>query len=138
MTENLFIVWKDEFSVGSQIIDAQHAGLIDLINRLYHGVQQSVSPKQQRDILQQLQEYAGTHFVDEENIMREHEFPGLAQHYEAHEVFTRRVRQFVLDAGTTQDISFEILTFLKEWLIKHILHMDHQYIPFITSSNEDG
>ena len=137
MSEITFIVWKDEFCVGSQILDAQHAGIINIINKLYNAMQHDLHSKQLNTILSDLIQYVDTHFFDEERIMRETDFPGLQSQLEAHSKYAQKVDGFKLQFQTTQgDLSFDVLNFLKNWWTNHILHMDRQYAPFITSEDD--
>ena len=137
MPEITFIVWKDEFSVGSQTLDAQHAGILDTINRLYNAMQHDLHPKQLNIILSDLIQYVEIHFFDEERIMRESDFPGFQSQLEAHRKYAQKVDGFKLQFQTTKgDLSFDVLKFLKNWWTNHILHMDRKYAPFITSEDE--
>ena len=133
MSESTFIVWKDEFSVGSQILDAQHAGIINIINKLYYAMMHDLHPKQLNTILSDLIQYVDTHFFDEERIMRDSDFPDYPSHLEVHRKYAQKVDVYKLQLQTMQgDLSFDILKFLKNWWTNHILNMDKQYAPFIT------
>jgi hemerythrin len=134
MSENIFIVWKNEFSVGSKVLNAQHRRLFDIINELYQAMQQDSSQNHLIEIIKMLSQYSATHFAYEEKIMREFNFPDLEEQQKAHQYFRKRVDAFNVQLKTIQgDLSLEVLTFLKDWLINHILHMDMEYGPFIKS-----
>ncbi len=136
MSALLYISWKEEFSVGARILDTQHQTLFDLINKLYGSMNSRNAQNTASSVINELNKYAQTHFKEEERIMRESNFPELSLHQEAHRSFIEEVTKFeIQDRSYHSDASYDILRFLKEWLINHILHMDRQYEPFIKSEN---
>lgn len=132
MPESVFIVWKDELSVSSPVLDNQHMRLFSIINNLHHAMQQGLQQRQMLEVIEMLRRYAVTHFVYEEKLLHQRGFPNIEQHRQAHHIFVQRVDAFELQLQTEQgDLSFEVLTFLRLWLINHILHMDMEYAPYL-------
>jgi hemerythrin-like metal-binding protein len=78
-------------------------------------------------VLTDLEHYTVTHFAAEEEFMRATEYPHLARHKEAHQVFILRIareRAEILDGG---HLTLDIVEFLRDWLVNHILVADKAY-----------
>jgi hemerythrin len=128
----LYISWTEEFSVGSGILDRQHQTLFDLINKLYMSMSSGNSQNTASSVISELNEYAQTHFKEEERIMRESSFPELSLQEKAHRLFIQEVTKLEIQTRSYySDVSYDVLKFLKEWLTNHILHMDRRYKPFM-------
>ena len=128
-----FAVWKDEYSLGNDVIDTQHKFLFQMLNELAEagpGDKESAA----YICLSRMEKYAQDHFRDEENFMRENNYPGLEQHIRAHEGFMVRVSDYQ-EAVFGGYVPFaDMLEFLKNWLVEHILVIDRQYMHHIRSS----
>lgn len=126
--------WKDEYSVNITAIDLQHKRLVNLINELFEAMQTGQGAAALGKVLDGLLNYARTHFTAEENLMREHGFPGLEAHVKLHQDFTARIGELhaqFKDGRMTSALG--ISTFLKDWLVKHILGTDKQYTAFLNA-----
>ena len=124
------LVWKDEYSVGVKELDKQHEKLLDLINRLYEE-----NPDKSLDDcfwhLNTMIKYAELHFTTEENLMEKYGYEGLEIQQNEHDSFTMKV--FALNEELAQekgDIYSDIIVFLKEWYVSHILGTDKEYMDF--------
>jgi hemerythrin-like metal-binding protein len=133
MAGSQFIVWKDEYEVGHAELDAHHRRLIEIINSLYEAAMAGASADQVDETVRQMDGYAAMHFRAEEAALHAARYPGLDGHRRAHEAYTRRLddlkRSFFLPSG---GLSQEILQFLKEWWLTHILRSDKEYAPFLS------
>ncbi|MBT3992111.1 MAG: hemerythrin family protein [Rhodospirillaceae bacterium] len=120
--------WKEEFSVGDAVFDADHQNLISLINRLSDA---NSSEDDIQWVLQQLEIYVQVHFSREEMAMKEADYPSLGEHKLEHDNFTTWLGNLKSTFGSEPDSAFHltetIAEFLNEWLTKHILHTDMQY-----------
>lgn len=127
MTPELF-TWSDDFSVGIQEVDEQHKMLVGLLNQLHEAIRDHHGSATSRQILDRLAEYTRTHFTLEESLMRVTNYPEFPSHKQQHEELISQIRalQEKLDSGTAT-ISFELLHFLKVWLMKHINETDKRF-----------
>lgn len=128
-----YLEWRDEFSVGYEPIDAQHKGLIALINELYGGFMSGDlnGPMVDR-LLDQLAHYTETHFEFEEKIFRQCGVPGIDDHAQQHQVMTTWVRGLSLSLSKTAEERPQLmLSLLCDWLVNHILKQDREAIPFL-------
>ncbi|WP_313952647.1 bacteriohemerythrin [Accumulibacter sp.] len=124
-----FMNWSRHFVTGIELVDAQHRGLVDLINQvapLLSG-DEGMAGNEARSLLDRLSEYAVTHFRDEEAIMREGNIDedDFAHHIRSHQGF---VEEVALMQGQLDDVGMyngrDLLRFLASWLTFHILIED--------------
>lgn len=126
------IVMTDDFLTGIDIIDEEHAMLFDLIARLMDIINnETMHDKFDSivDVFNELSGYAVKHFADEERYMESISYDGLPAQRAAHEAFVDRVGEIDLqslsDNEETQTEQLnDIVNFLADWLVSHILKMD--------------
>jgi hemerythrin-like metal-binding protein len=123
--------WNDQnLKMEIEGIDGQHKELVFILqqaNDLHYA-----SPARARaflpGIIKKLYWYSQFHFSYEEELMAKHDYPGLAEHRKLHSDFILRIQDFAreynLDKETLQD---EIVAFLKDWALQHILKEDTKY-----------
>ena len=122
--------WKDEYSVGIDEIDSQHKVLINCISTLEQSIADADEKRRWMAIhfaIVQLADYTRIHFSVEESLMRIIGFPATDAHIAEHRHFVsylRDVERKSISHDVTED---EIVTFLRGWLVKHILNDDKQY-----------
>lgn len=117
-----FLTWSDAHAVGVEVIDDQHRGLVDLVNRLGAQLKSGQARERLQETLQELVEATVIHFQTEEDLMRQHDIASLAAHREKHQQLLGDVSKF----GQDLDRRSMALTmrYLQEWLIRHIETMD--------------
>lgn len=128
------ITWTPALSVGVASMDGQHQRLIDLINELYRAMKVGQGSAMVGTVLEELVDYTITHFSQEERLMEQAGYAGLAAHREQHRVLTEQVE--ALRAKSREGrlgLSVEVLEFLKGWLIDHIEGTDKRYGPELSA-----
>jgi len=129
------LTWNDSFSVQVEELDNQHKRLINLINQLHDAMIEGKGRNILASILDELVDYTQTHFTAEEVMMKKCDFPGLAEHKKAHEELTQQVKDFQERYNKGQvSVSVELLNFLHDWLVNHVLSMDKRYAPYLAKS----
>ena len=131
------VQWSDDFSVGIPEVDQQHRGLIDLVNRAYAAVISHASSAEVAEVVHALEHYTVQHFADEEQYMIHARYPKFGAHKSVHDQFVERVaaEKERLLAGFPLDI--DIVHFLRDWLVNHILRMDKEFGLYERSLHED-
>ncbi len=126
--------WKEIYSVRVKEFDRQHKRLIDMINELHWAIKTGRGKAVVSYILTEMIDYATTHFEAEEKYMSGFEFPGYAQHKAEHNAFALKVLDFQkrYSRGSIT-LTFEVMNFLEEWLIKHIQGTDKKYGTFLNT-----
>jgi hemerythrin-like metal-binding protein len=117
--------WKNEYSINNKIIDEQHKKLVDLINQLHAAMSEGKGKDILGKILEELVSYTVFHFSSEEKFMKEHNYSGYSLHKIEHDKLTKQVVEFQdnYKAGKSM-VSQELLKFLKDWLVNHIIGSD--------------
>lgn len=119
--------WDESYSVGDAGLDEQHKGLIRLINRLDGGASVPV-------VLDELQVYVDEHFRDEERRLEAAGYPELAAHKLQHAAFEEWLeasRQACRSGEVVGLLRDSISTYLKTWLVNHILFSDKAYSAYL-------
>lgn len=120
--------WNESYSVRVQQLDAQHQRLFEIINTLADAMRSGKGDDVIREVVGKLAVYTRTHFLQEEVLMRQTVFPGLAVHQQQHAALMASVEKYksALDEDRHPD-SVEVLSFLRQWLIEHIQKSDKAY-----------
>lgn len=126
------VTWSDKLSVGINSIDEQHKQLVSMINSLNKAMREKQSQSAMLSIVQGLGKYVVTHFGYEEKLFAKHGYPDMEEHKEVHRNFVAKVKEFenALSSGKAT-VSIDVLQFLKDWLVEHIMGTDKQYTDFL-------
>jgi len=126
------VQWNSKYSVGVKIIDNDHKQLIDLMNNLKAAVDYRTGECFERGAMDELTKYTQTHFAREEKLMREHDYPGYADHKKKHEAMLARVAEYREDYDQRGNIALtKMAPAVKDWLVDHIYGTDQQYAAFL-------
>lgn len=126
------IKWNDSYLLGIEEIDNQHKGLVIIINELFNYMSEGRAKKNLTDVFDHLTEYTELHFGAEEMMLVKYAYPDYDQHKLEHEKFIDKLNSFKADFKSGKiTISLEVLNFLKDWLINHIMHTDKKYSEHI-------
>ena len=125
------VTWNDAYSVGMLEIDEQHKALFETINRLWTVL---VSGKGDNvevlRLIGELERYTVAHFTAEEAFMTQAGYPDLAAHKVLHKNFVQRIADERQGVVQGKSLSLDLLHFLKDWLVDHILVQDQQYAAY--------
>lgn len=128
------ITWEDSYSVNVALFDEHHRQLVKIINELDHAVHNNRGTQKLDLIFSKLIEYTQIHFDSEETILAQNRFPGLPQQKEEHARFVDNIK-FMRQQYKAGNIGLDhqVLDFLRNWLIGHILQSDQQYSDFLNA-----
>ncbi len=123
------IKWDDKYSVGISRIDSEHKQFIDIINKAIATKEHNDNPEELEEVLYSIVRYATIHFTTEENYMVEFDYPEYQYHQAEHHFFSEIAILYCKRvANGDSQITNEILEYLKQWLVNHILVTDKKYI----------
>lgn len=127
--------FTDEFRTGIELIDSEHQELFHIIERANSLVKAFVADSYDEimGILEELKNYTKSHFADEEEYMESIHYEGLEAQKRAHAAFIERLEEIdpqEIDENPQEYLN-ELLEFLLNWLINHILYSDKK-IPDVT------
>jgi hemerythrin len=120
---------KANFYTGIEMIDSEHKRLFDIAESAYQLLQNDFIADKYDDVitlLQELIDYTKTHFADEEKYMEETGYRRILSQKVMHREFIDKLDSIDMnevDADPVHTIN-EILKFLNDWLVEHILKMD--------------
>lgn len=132
------VLWQDCYSVGNQRIDQQHQRIVAMINQLGDAMESGTERQALMKILSDLAGYTKTHFGDEERLLEQCNYAELVEHRERHAALNRQLADFYRTFYTsTRPQTAEVMSFLQDWLYKHILEQDKRYTPFLAPASSE-
>lgn len=125
------IEWQSIYETGITEIDEQNQGFVGLINELEESVHTRQAEASAEEVLVKLIDYIRCQFAVEERLMAENQYDKTDHHAELHQQFVHRIATFLKTLQVTGSFSVEaLLSFLKGWLIEHILREDTKLRQF--------
>lgn len=125
----MHFVWKPEYKVNVKEIDNQHEYFVGILDRLYDAILCSADRAELGGLLELLVNYTSLHFATEEKYFDEFGYEGAAEHKLKHKELTEKVLDFQKKFEDNEiDISTDLIDFLEDWLIDHLLNLDQKYV----------
>ncbi len=123
-----FINWDQSYTVKVSKCDEDHKKLFSLLNTLHDAMKAGKGAQVLQQVVKDLVDYTKYHFSEEENLLRETNYPDLLPHQAQHRLFVKKVEEFQseLKAGNSSQ-SITVAKFLGDWLGNHIKKTDQQY-----------
>lgn len=126
------IRWTEKLKVGNEKIDAEHRIFIDLIATLGEAFQNNASDEKISRSLAELVKYAEFHFLSEENLMIDAEYPKANEHKLLHTKILEDFHQVINSyqekkLGNAQQY---LLNNLYLWFIRHTSKEDLDFCSF--------
>ncbi|MDO9181107.1 MAG: bacteriohemerythrin [Bacteriovorax sp.] len=131
-------IWSDKLSLGVKEMDNEHIILIEKINNLVTTMENQFVKKDKNKILHSFVELANftvKHFASEEEYMRSIGYAQLSSHKKIHEKLLDHVQKYgeQIKTGTLNDQ--KLISFLRNWLLSHIMGVDMQYADYSKANN---
>jgi len=125
----VFILWNEKYNTGIQEIDDQHKKLIKILNSLYESFVDRTTNEKLKEVVQEMAKYTEYHFGVEEKYFKEFNYSGADEHIAEHQTFVQNVKTFQEDMEQGKvSVTFQLMNFLRSWLIEHINGTDRRYI----------
>lgn len=140
-----FFEWRNEWSLGIEIIDRQHRQLAAMLNKiaelyLNNGghTDSGQRSSQLHDQLETFHEKVREHFNDEEQLMLEANYPGHTEHARDHLMLLAELKNYIRDIEEGLDnINIGTLDLLKTWFFTHITGSDKEFADFLQAHSQD-
>jgi len=126
------VIWVDSYETGNADIDQQHRELLDLVEELECAENESQDALFR--VLDHVMDFTVTHFVREENLMAEVDYPAAAQAemIEQHQEFVSYARLRFIEFRDGELVSvMPLQAFLVGWLTLHEFGLDRILADFI-------
>jgi hemerythrin len=125
--------WNPSFSVGVDLLDEQHKRIVGMINRLISDSEATVRSETISELLDGLTKYGSDHFRTEEQLLEEYGYPDLARQKQEHKAYRIKVVAFCQATTSHEDsVPGELLEFMRDWWMNHIMETDMKYRSFLT------
>ena len=140
-----FFTWRDDWSLGVELIDRQHHQLAVLLNsmaELYLNSKGETDAEQRAGLLKEqlkmLCEKTREHFNDEEGLMLEAGYPDHPEHAREHRMLIAELRYYLRDIEEEREnINKSVLISLKTWYISHIIKSDKEFVDFLQAQSQN-
>lgn len=130
------IAWNNSYLMGYELIDKQHEKLVGLINKLYNAFLEGKANSVVGEIIGEMIEYTEYHFGVEEKIFEKIDYDKKQEHIKFHRFFIDKTKSFQSEFNTGNAmLSYEVMEFLKKWLLEHIQTEDRKYINYLLKNN---
>lgn len=123
---HLYIKWDDGYNLGIPIIDEQHRGIVSTINTYHFFVVSGKAAAALKPTLITLDQYTKSHFITEEGLLEQTEYPEIESHKKLHENLSKKMIEIAREAAQEKDYDI-VLTFLRKWWLDHIRKEDVKY-----------
>ena len=120
---------KNEYYTGIAFVDEEHEELFRIANEAYEVLKDEFLPDKFDNIvgiITRLKDYAIKHFADEEAYMQSIKYKRFLSHKIEHDDFIQKLEAIdfdQMDHNQTETL-VELLEFLSDWLVHHILEKD--------------
>ncbi len=124
--------WDPHFSVDIEEIDKHQKKMFGLLNDLIDLKANNVDTKECTNKVSEINDYGKLYFMSEEKLLRKNKYPDLESHQKAHRQFIKRsisLRREI--AEDLENLNYEVIKEMREWLFSHILSHDAKYVPFL-------
>ena len=119
--------WNEKYLLNIEDIDEQHRGFFELWDKECRHVDVEDWEKL-TSIIEKLEDYIKEHFLAEEEILKNSNYPDLEYHLEQHKFFIYKVDEMKQELRYMNALLFEKLTvFMKKWFLGHINQSDRNY-----------
>ena len=129
------LVWDEGMSVGIDSLDNDHKQLIAILAQLMSAKNKKLGQEDIDVIFERLEGYCQSHFDREEALLAKIDYKQLDVHKRSHQAFIKKIpqlkEQWFAKGSESEVVKDKIILFLQQWLIKHILEEDLDYVPAI-------
>ena len=130
------LTWTDRLTVGVKGLDDDHRKLLGMMNEFDDGIAAGQDKEALGKILDRLVDYTQIHFHREEQMFALTGYEAALSHRQEHDDLTRQMvevqRKYNASGGDI--LPGEVMSFLKKWLVHHILGSDRKYGPHLNSN----
>ena len=135
------ITWTDDLATGVSMIDTQNKEIFRRIHSLLESCNNGSDRGRLRENLNLLEGLVADHFYAEENLQKEHSFPGFSEHKLWHMAYLNNIRdlkkQFKKE-GVTTPLTIKANHLMLERLIEHITSYDREMAKFLQEKGFTG
>ena len=117
---------EKDYKLGIAWQDIQHRRIIEIISEI-----NSNQHVDYMSLFAELTFYAKDHFDTEEQYMCELVYDKTESHIEEHKAFVKKIVEISKRCIVDDDLHSDLSSFLKDWLLNHILVVDKELAVFL-------
>ncbi|MDE2255325.1 MAG: bacteriohemerythrin, partial [Betaproteobacteria bacterium] len=125
--DGIALTWSDALRTGLEVIDEQHKTLVGIFNALAAAQARGTEAQVMAPLFEELVRYTREHFRTEAELMQTWPVNAAhrAMHLRAHQSFVDFLhRAQTLAQSHAADVAVDLLAFLAQWLLHHIMGVD--------------
>ncbi len=121
------MIWTANCRMGFEEVDSQHRLLYAIANELLE-IENPASQEQEiKYLLRHLRTYIDSHFKSEEELMAQHNYPGLSTHKQKHEKIILEMKEALTSSKSLTQLKNQLEDLLIGWIQSHILIEDKRF-----------
>ena len=127
----MFMPWQEHYSLRHHELDTQRKRFLSIINDLHASLEAKHEDKAIKAVIDRLAQFSKLYFGREEELMKRHGFPDVANHRLLHNRFAQETSQLskMFPGAVTGP---ELLRFLKNWWVSHVYEEDKKCVPYLS------
>ena len=125
--------WNQDLECGVERVDNEHRELFYMVERLLDDTKAGKTVESSAKALDFLGEYVVNHFLHEETLMQECNYPNADEHKSLHEKFVQTILELKKKydkSGGQLSVAIEINHTAMSWLVNHIKVIDMRFIQY--------
>jgi len=126
--------WDHKYNLGHTKIDAEHKIFLGLIIEFQEVSIQRVSRDKQLRLLNEVIKYAEFHFLSEENLMEDFNYPDKEHHKALHQSLLAECKNKLHEFRHETISADEVFEFLFQWFALHTSSEDKKLVGTIGNS----
>jgi len=130
------ISWNDGLVIGVKSIDDDHKNLLNIINEFSQAIDNNTNNEEFEKIFDELNIYVNGHLRREEALIKKSGYKDFDNHQSQHRSFANKIPEIKNRFFSTNDYfdKKDIVVFLIDWLINHIINEDMKLIKHFKKS----
>jgi hemerythrin len=118
--------WSDDLSTAITFLDDEHRGLIDRYHEVVDELESKADLSRFLASMRRLAEDAQAHFVHEERVMRNIQYPDYSEHKAAHDCLSTDLAAFIqnIGVGFSEKDCPALTEYFRYWFMSHLKEHD--------------
>ncbi len=134
------VAWKESFSVGDTLIDAQHRAFLIDLDAVMDAVEGGAPREAVLTFYGQFLADLSTHFHDEENLLQRAGFPCLQDHIDEHKALLSSVtaiESLLVTCEAVAELHYVVRSLFSS-LVEHMISEDMRYRGWLRRHNPNN
>jgi hemerythrin len=123
--------WSEKYELGHERIDFEHRIFLSLVTDIQKAASTGAEKEKVLRIMNEIRKYAEFHFVSEENVMTEHNYPDQEHHAAAHRLLLSELQQYYIQLSNDQIDTGKVFDFLFKWFALHTTTEDKKLVSYL-------